>query len=243
MTTDTKMNIDERCKYLRIQQRHYAAAQSQRAKQALLDEMERVTGLNRKHLIQLLGQAGIQRHPRSRERERAYGPEVDEALALIWEAQDYICAERLQSILVGHLTRMCPFLDDGRAPTDRAMSASTGAAQGVTVLAAARASHSPFPAPLKRCRMAGPVVRGGLQPRDDILGSMWILPRHRAVYDDPLNRLTHVQPRPTQRRIQRHDATGHQPQYQVGDLCPVRLSRISSTRKRCQFTGVNAPPI
>jgi hypothetical protein len=38
------MNIDERCKYLRIQPRNYAAAQARRARQALLDEMERVTG-------------------------------------------------------------------------------------------------------------------------------------------------------------------------------------------------------
>lgn len=81
------------------------------------------------------------------------------------------------SMLVGHLTRMCPFLDEGRAPTDRAVSASTGAAQSVTALAAARASHSPFPAPLKRCRMAGPVVRGGFQPRDDLLRGVWILTR------------------------------------------------------------------
>ena len=109
MTTDTQMNIDERYKYLRIQQRHYAAAQTRRAKQALLDEMVRVTGLHRKHLIQLLGQAGIQRRPRSRERERTYGREVDEVLALVWEAQDYICAERLQPVLVFTAEQLATF--------------------------------------------------------------------------------------------------------------------------------------
>ena len=109
MTTDTQMNIDERYKYLRIQQRRYAAAQTRRAKRELLDEMERVTGLHRKHLIQLLGQASIQRRPRSRERERTYGREVDEVLALVWEAQDYICAERLQPVLVFTAEQLATF--------------------------------------------------------------------------------------------------------------------------------------
>ena len=137
--------------------------------------------------------------------------------------------------LVGHLTRMCPFLDDGRTPTDRAVSASTGAAQGVTALAVVRASHSPFPTPLKRCRMAGPVVRGGLQPRDDVLRSVWILSRQRAVHDDPLNRLTHVQPRPTQRRIQRHDAMGYQPQHEVGGLVSRQIVQDQQHPQTRQF--------
>jgi hypothetical protein len=100
MTTDDKMNIDERYKYLRIQQPRYAQAQTRREKKELLDEMEKVTGLHRKHLIHLLRQGRLKRHARSRERHRKYDADVDAALALVWEAQDYICAERLQPVLV-----------------------------------------------------------------------------------------------------------------------------------------------
>jgi transposase InsO family protein len=100
MTTEDQMTIDERYKYLRIQQPRYAQAQTRQEKKALLDEMERVTGLHRKYLIQLMRPNNLQRHPRSRERDKEYGPDVDAALALVWEAQDYICPERLQPVLV-----------------------------------------------------------------------------------------------------------------------------------------------
>lgn len=100
MTTEEKMNIDERYKYLRIQHTHYTQAQTRQEKQALLDEMEKVTGLHRKYLIQLLGRAKPERRPRSREREKTYKQDVDEVLALVWEAQDYICPERLPTVLV-----------------------------------------------------------------------------------------------------------------------------------------------
>ena len=100
MTTDEKMNIDERYKYLRIQQPRYAQAQTRRAKQELLDEMESVTGLHRKYLIQLMQQDTLQRHPRSRERDKTYGPDVDAVLAVVWEALDYICPQRVKPVLV-----------------------------------------------------------------------------------------------------------------------------------------------
>ena len=146
MATDTQMNIDERYKYLRIQQRHYAAAQTRRAKQALLDEMVRVTGLHRKHLIQLLGQAGIQRRPRSRERERTYGREVDEVLALVWEAQDYICAERLQPVLVFTAEQLATF---GRLYLGPGLREQLG-----TISAATIRRHLP-PLPLGHVTRAG----------------------------------------------------------------------------------------
>lgn len=100
MTTDEKLNIDERHKYLRIQQPRYAQAQTRGEKQELLDEMERVAGLHRKYLIRLLQQDTITRHPRSRERDKTYGRDVDEVLAVVWEALDYICAQRMKLLLV-----------------------------------------------------------------------------------------------------------------------------------------------
>ncbi len=86
--------------------------------------------------------------------------------------------------LVGHLTRMCPFLDDGWAPTEKAVSASTRAAQRVT---APRAAVQPASRPTKGVGWR-PVVRGGF-PAMMISSGEWISPRQRAVHDDPLNRL------------------------------------------------------
>jgi hypothetical protein len=100
MTTEEQMNIAERYKYLRIQHARYAQADSRPEKKALLDEMEKVTGLQRKYLIHLMGQPRVARRARSRERQRTYKHDVDEVLALVWEAQDYICPERLQPVLV-----------------------------------------------------------------------------------------------------------------------------------------------
>lgn len=98
MSTEEKMTIDERYKYLRRMQKRYKQA-GRRERGELLSEMEAVTGLHRKSLNRLVkGQIG--REARRRERGRRYGPEVDDALRVIRESTDYICAERLQPNLV-----------------------------------------------------------------------------------------------------------------------------------------------
>lgn len=98
MSTSEKMSIDEALKYLRIMKPRYVKA-SRREKGQLLDEMGAVTGYSRKHLIERLS-GDLKRHPRRGGRGRAYGPEVDDALRLIHESLDYICAERMTSNLV-----------------------------------------------------------------------------------------------------------------------------------------------
>ena len=98
MATDEKMNLAERYQYLRRMQRRYRQAQREE-KQRLLDEMAQHTGLHRKSLIRRLKQ-DIQRSPRTGERQPTYGATVDAALALIWEASDYVCPERLTPNLV-----------------------------------------------------------------------------------------------------------------------------------------------
>ncbi len=61
--------------------------------------MEEVTDLERKTLLRLmLGR--LERRPRQRQRGRTYDAEVDDALRVIAESYDYICAERLQPNLV-----------------------------------------------------------------------------------------------------------------------------------------------
>lgn len=93
MPAEEKMNTDERYKYLRMMRQRYE--QARRSEQSrLLDEMAAVTGLHRKHLIRLLS-GDLVRQPRRRQRGSTYGPEVTDALAVVWESLDHICAERL----------------------------------------------------------------------------------------------------------------------------------------------------
>lgn len=108
MATDEEMTIDERYKYLRIKQKQYRKTKSRQEKKALLDEMEQITGLHRKYLIGRMADK-LQRGVRHQERRVSYGADVDKALALIWEAQDYICAERLKPILVETAQRLAQF--------------------------------------------------------------------------------------------------------------------------------------
>jgi len=61
--------------------------------------MEAVTGLHRKSLIRLMS-SDLKRKPRRRHRGRHYAPEVDDALRVISESLDHICAERMQPNLV-----------------------------------------------------------------------------------------------------------------------------------------------
>jgi hypothetical protein len=63
----------------------------------LLDHFCGVTGYNRKYALSLLG--GRQRRRRSARRRLLYGAKVQTALAILWEAAGYICAERLRPFL------------------------------------------------------------------------------------------------------------------------------------------------
>jgi hypothetical protein len=106
MSTEEKMNIDERYKYLRMMRGRYRSA-DRKTKGKLLDEMESVLGLHRKYLIQMMNGTLI-RKKRKRERGRTYGPDVDDALRVIYETYDRICAERLTPNLASmarHLAR------------------------------------------------------------------------------------------------------------------------------------------
>lgn len=98
MSTKDEMNIDERYKYLRVMKKRYVKA-NRKEKARLLDEMEAVTKQHRKSLIRQLN-SNLERTPRSRERSEVYGPDVDDALRVVDESFDYICAERLTPNLV-----------------------------------------------------------------------------------------------------------------------------------------------
>ena len=92
------MTLPERLKYLRLIQPDYLQA-SRRERSNILDEAERVARRHRKTLIRRLnGELG--RKPRSRQRGRSYGPQVEYAVRLVARTLDFPCAERLQPALV-----------------------------------------------------------------------------------------------------------------------------------------------
>ena len=98
MTMEDKMTVDERRKYLHRMKKRYLQA-DRKEKGRLLDEMEAVTELHRKSLIRLMN-GPLERKPRSRQRGRTYGPEVEYAISVIAETLDYLCPERLTPSLV-----------------------------------------------------------------------------------------------------------------------------------------------
>ena len=106
MSNEDKMTIDERYKYLRRMKKRYLNA-SRKERGLLLDEMEAVTELHRKSLLRLMN-SSLKRTPRRTQRERSYGCNVDDALRVIAESMNYICAERLTPNLpwlAQHLSR------------------------------------------------------------------------------------------------------------------------------------------
>jgi transposase InsO family protein len=99
MQDDTQMTLAERRKYLgRMRPRYLRADRA--AQSRLLDEMQAVTGMHRKSLLRLLHATSLARHPRATQRGKTYGAPVEDAIRLIWESLDYICAERLTPALL-----------------------------------------------------------------------------------------------------------------------------------------------
>jgi len=98
MPTDDQMNIDERFKLLRIMHPRYAVA-DHKERGHLLDEMEAITGLNRKTLIRRMNGSRVRKR-RRKQRGRIYGADVDDALRVIDDALDHITAERQTPNLV-----------------------------------------------------------------------------------------------------------------------------------------------
>lgn len=106
MPNEEKMTLNERRKYLRMQQeRYYKANRKERGQ--LLDEMGSVIGLHRKALIRLL-RSDLKRKSRRKQRGKTYGSDVDDALRVILESYDGICAERL----AGNLGKMARQLQE-----------------------------------------------------------------------------------------------------------------------------------
>ena len=107
MAADGEMSVDERRKYLKLMAKRYLGADREE-RGRLLTEMETVTGLHRKSLTRLMNLGSLERQPRGVQRGRVYGPEVADVIRVVWESEDYLCAERLTPSLVPmaqHLAR------------------------------------------------------------------------------------------------------------------------------------------
>ena len=78
MTTELKMNIDERYKYLRMLQKRYQPA-NKTERSLLLDEMEAMTDCHRKSLVRHMN-SDLSREQRRIQRGRTYGIEMHAAL-------------------------------------------------------------------------------------------------------------------------------------------------------------------
>ncbi len=110
MPADEEMTIDERRKYLkRMRERYWGSDRKRRGE--LLSEMEAVTGLHRKSVVRLIRGATLERKPRRRVRGRSYGPEVEDAVRVIWESLDYVCAERLTPALLPTAQHLAQFAE------------------------------------------------------------------------------------------------------------------------------------
>jgi len=96
--TQKTMTINARFEYLQLMQHRYQGA-DRRLKSALLDEMESITHLGRKHLIALMNGPTLYRRKRARERQCTYDGEVLQAITSLADTLDWICAERLQPAL------------------------------------------------------------------------------------------------------------------------------------------------
>ncbi len=93
------MTLAERRKYLgRMRSRYVLADRLGRG--PLLDEMQAVTSMYRKSLLRLLHAPDLARRPRTTQRAKIYGAQVEDAIRLIWVSLDYICAEQLTPALL-----------------------------------------------------------------------------------------------------------------------------------------------
>lgn len=108
MPVHDKMTVEETRKYLARMQRRYQRA-DKKERSALLDEMEKFTGKHRKSLIRLINAPDLSRKPRTKQRGRGYGPEVDDAIRVIAESLDFICPERLTPALPAMARQLASF--------------------------------------------------------------------------------------------------------------------------------------
>lgn len=107
MSEKDEMTIDERRKYIHKVWGRYRNA-TKKEKGILLDEIEKITGMNRKSIIRVIN-GRLSRKKRTRERGVTYGLAEREAIKRIAHTLDYICAERLKPQLLSTAENLIRF--------------------------------------------------------------------------------------------------------------------------------------
>ncbi len=103
------MSLKARREYLSTMRTRYLGAKTRSERSAILDEVVKVTGYNRKYAIRALRpSAPSPGAPRTRKRPRRY-LDCLYAISLAWEALDYCCAERLHLFLLSIAQRLTAF--------------------------------------------------------------------------------------------------------------------------------------
>jgi hypothetical protein len=95
------MNMQSKTQYLRELRTEYLQTKEKGERGRLLDEAEKRTGLERKHLIKKLKpKSNLDKHPSERKKRRViYDNRVTAALAVCWRIFDHPCGQRLESVL------------------------------------------------------------------------------------------------------------------------------------------------
>ncbi len=94
MAETDPMNVDERRKYLYKMRIRYWQTKRKKERSSLLDEMQAVTGYDRKSLLRLIN-GELARKPCRKQRGKTYGAKVEAAICKIAESLDYPCAAAL----------------------------------------------------------------------------------------------------------------------------------------------------
>jgi hypothetical protein len=93
MAAEDRMTQREKWKVIRQIKPAYVKA-SRREQGKKLDHLEETLGMHRKSIIRRI-HSDLRRKPRQRERGPKYGADVEDALRVMWETYDYICAHRI----------------------------------------------------------------------------------------------------------------------------------------------------
>jgi hypothetical protein len=113
--------------------------------------MEAVTGMHRKALTRLMN-GSLERKPRSTGRGVTYGPQVDDALRVINESFDHLCAERVTPNLVWMATHLAAHGELDPSPTLLAQLACISRATVQRRLSRIRQDQPRLPRPPSRPR-------------------------------------------------------------------------------------------
>lgn len=104
------MSFQSRQEYLETKRQQYRQASSREDKAKILDEVENTLDYHRKYLIRILNKPTVVRPKKKQNRSKPLKyQEALPAIELIWQAMDYICAERLHPVLAPTAQRLAQF--------------------------------------------------------------------------------------------------------------------------------------